>query len=89
PNLENPTHPSCPQNMKHSRMQAPIRPSQDEKLTKAEEEFNRQINQHRWAVGQAIAHLKTWRILSAIYRRPYPTFKTTIKAVLGLIFMLH
>lgn len=49
--------------------------------------YNTQINQLRWPVEQAIAHLKTWRILHTDYHRPYTTFPTTIKAVLGLYIL--
>ncbi len=64
----------------------PVRTPPRGHLTPGDEEYNRHINQIRWPVEQAIAHLKTWRILSTIYRRPYTTFETTIKAVLGIIF---
>ncbi|RRD46916.1 transposase family protein [Arachnia propionica] len=64
----------------------PVRTPPRGHLTSDDEEYNRNINHIRWPVEQAIAHLKTWRILSTIHRRPYTTFETTIKTVLGIIF---
>ena len=50
-------------------------------------EFNTAVNRIRYNIEQAIAHLKTWRILDTYYRRPLHTFATTITAVLGLEFL--
>ncbi|PPI40978.1 hypothetical protein C5E09_15030 [Rathayibacter iranicus] len=55
-------------------------------LADAEKQFNRQVNRIRYRVEQAIAHLKTWRILHTDYRRPYETFAETITAIIGLKF---
>ncbi|RRD51308.1 transposase family protein, partial [Arachnia propionica] len=64
----------------------PVRTPPREHRTSDDEEHNRNINHIRWSIERAIAHLKTWHILSTIHRRPYTTFETTIKAVLGIIF---
>jgi hypothetical protein len=44
------------------------------------------VNKIRYIIGQAIADLKTWRIMHADYRRPLATFTTTISAVIALHF---
>ena len=40
-------------------------------------------HQIRYLIERAIANLKTWRILHIDYRRPHPTFTTTISAVIA------
>jgi hypothetical protein len=67
-------------------MLTPIRKPKDRDLYDWEKQFNKAVNKIRWIVERAIANLKTWRILHIDYRRPYPTFATTISAVLGLEF---
>ena len=67
-------------------LHTPVRAQLGRKLTESEEDHNQRINHIRWPIERAIAHLKTWRILSTIYRRPYSTFQTTINAITGIIF---
>mgnify|MGYP000847195319 CR=1 FL=1 len=50
---------------------------------KAKEE-NRSVNKIRQVVERTIAHIKSWRILHAAYRRPLETFEQTITAALAL-----
>jgi len=65
----------------------PIRKPISRALLDWEKRFNTDINRIRYKIEQAIAHLKTWRILHTDYRRPLNSFATTITAVLGLDFM--
>jgi hypothetical protein len=67
-------------------MTTPIKKPVHRDLLECEEKFNTGINGIRWAIEQAIANLKTWRILHTDYRRPLETFATTISAVIGLHF---
>lgn len=68
-------------------MTTPEREPQNHEMSESTKEYNTQINQIRWPIEQAIAHLKNWRILHTNYRRPLDTFATTITAVLGLFFL--
>ena len=67
-------------------LHTPARAQPGRKLTELEKDYNQRINHIRWPIERAIAHLKTWRILSTIYRRPYSTFQTTVNAITGIIF---
>ena len=52
-------------------------------------EFNTQLSAIRAAVERAVAHLKTWRILSeegGRYRPPIHKYKSMLRAITGLIF---
>lgn len=44
------------------------------------------MNTIRYVVEQAIAHLKTWRIIHTDYRRPVSTIAETISTVIALEF---
>ena len=68
------------------RLITPIKKPAGCELHDTEKEFNKKINTIRYLIERSIAQLKTWRILHTDYRRPYTTFATTIKAVLGIIF---
>ena len=68
-------------------MTTPERKPQNMEMSEAAKQYNKTVNQIRWPVEQAIAHLKTWRILHTDYRRPIHTIATTITAVLGLYFL--
>lgn len=67
-------------------MTTPARKPPKAEISETAKQLNRQINQIRWPIEQAISHLKNWRILHTDYRRPLSTFPTTITAVLGLYF---
>jgi hypothetical protein len=67
-------------------MLTPIKKPPHRDLLGWEKEFNTAINRIRWRIEQAIANLKTWRILHTDYRRPLSTFADTISAVVGLQF---
>jgi hypothetical protein len=67
-------------------MLTPIKKPQFRKLLDWEKAFNKQVNQIRYLIERTIANLKTWRILHTDYRRPHPTFATTISAVIALQF---
>jgi hypothetical protein len=67
-------------------MITPIKKPVHRDLLEWEKEFNTQINKIRWIIEQAIAHLKTWRILDTDYRRPIETFHATISTVIALHF---
>jgi hypothetical protein len=51
-----------------------------------QKEFNSGINKIRWIIEQAIAHVKTWRILHTDYRGPIDAFPEVITAVISLEF---
>jgi len=51
-------------------LHTPVRTQPGRKLTESEEDYNQRINHIRWPIERAIAHLKTWRILSTIYIIP-------------------
>jgi DDE superfamily endonuclease len=58
-------------------------------LTTGQVEFNTSLSKIRAAVEHAIAHLKTWRMLSeegGRYRAPLEKYQSMIKAVIGLFF---
>lgn len=67
-------------------MHTPIKKPASRHLLGWEDRLNTAINKIRWVIEQAIANLKTWRILHTDYRRPLDTFGTTISAVIGLHF---
>ncbi|AND17800.1 transposase [Rathayibacter tritici] len=49
-------------------------------------QHNRFVNTHRYVIERTIAHIKTWQILHADYRRSLRTFRDAFNAVRGLIF---
>jgi predicted SprT family Zn-dependent metalloprotease len=58
-------------------------------LTTTQAEFNTTFSKIRAAVEHAIAHLKTWRMLSeegGRYRAPIEKYQNMLKAVIGLYF---
>jgi hypothetical protein len=68
---------------------APIRKPQGEELHETHAAFNTQLSTIRAAVEHAIAHLKTWRMLSeegGRYRPPIGKYASMLKAVTGLFF---
>jgi hypothetical protein len=67
-------------------MITPIKKPICRELTNSEREFNKQVNQIRYVIERAIAHLKNWTILHTDYRRPLRTFKQTITTAIGLYF---
>jgi hypothetical protein len=68
---------------------APIRKPPHNELHPTHAEFNTQLSKIRAAVEHAIAHLKTWRMLSeegGRYRPPISKYASMLKAVTGLFF---
>ena len=58
-------------------------------LSTGQVEFNMSLSKIRAAVEHAIAHLKTWRMLSeegGRYRAPLEKYPSMLKAVIGLFF---
>ena len=58
-------------------------------LNTGQVEFNTSLSKTRAAVEHAIAHLKTWRMLSeegGRYRAPLNKYPSMIKAIIGLFF---
>ena len=58
-------------------------------LDNAQAEFNTALSKIRAAVEHAIAHLKTWRMLSeesGRYRASIQKYESMLKAVIGLFF---
>ena len=51
-----------------------------------QKEFSSGVNKIRWVIEQAIAHVKTWRILHTGYRGPIDAFPEVITAVISLEF---
>ena len=59
-------------------------------LDSAQIEFNTTLSKMRAAVEHAIAHLKTWRMLSeegGRYRAPIDKYASVVKAIVGLYFL--
>jgi hypothetical protein len=59
-------------------------------LDSAQTEFNTTLSKMRAAVEHAIAHLKTWRMLSeegGRYRAPIDKYASVVKAIVGLYFL--
>ena len=67
-------------------MLTPIRKPAHRALLDWEKEFNKAVGKIRYRIEQAIANLKTWRILRVVYRRPLASFAETISAVIALEF---
>jgi DDE superfamily endonuclease/Helix-turn-helix of DDE superfamily endonuclease len=67
-------------------MITPIRKPPHRALLDWEKEFNTAVNRIRYMIERTIDNVKTWRILHTDYRRPLPTFKETISAVVNLLF---
>lgn len=68
----------------------PIRKPPGTDLHPTHSEFNTDLSRIRAAVEHAIAHLKTWRMLSeegGRYRCPLHKYPSTIKAITGLYFL--
>lgn len=68
---------------------APIRKPPGADLHPTQSEFNTQLSKIRAAVEHAIAHLKTWRMLSeegGRYRAPISKYASMLKAITGLFF---
>ncbi|WP_226358213.1 transposase family protein [Pseudonocardia sp. ICBG601] len=67
-------------------MLTPFKKQPGRELLDWQKTFNKSLNRTRATIERVIAHIKTWKVLHTDYRRPYATFKTTISAVIGLIF---
>jgi hypothetical protein len=67
-------------------MITPVKKPAHRGLLDWEKEFNTSVNKIRYHIERTIANLKTWRILHTDYRRPLPTFNTTISTVIALHF---
>ena len=68
---------------------APIRKPPHADLHPSQAEFNTQLSKIRAAVEHAIAHFKTWRMLSeegGRYRAPIEKYTELLKAITGLFF---
>ncbi len=58
-------------------------------LRECDAEFNADFSKVRAAIERAIAHLKTWRMLSeegGRFRAPIDKFEETLQAIIGLMF---
>ncbi|GAA5033296.1 hypothetical protein GCM10023317_85040 [Actinopolymorpha pittospori] len=67
----------------------PIRKPANGELHQTQADFNTQLSKIRTTVEHAIAHLKTWRMLSeegGRYRPPIIKYTSMLKAVTGLFF---
>jgi hypothetical protein len=67
----------------------PFKRSPTGELTTNQAEFNIALSKIRAAVEHAIAHLKTWRMLSeegGRYRAPIEKYQSMLKAIIGLFF---
>jgi hypothetical protein len=67
----------------------PFKKPQGGELYPSQLEFNTALSKIRAAVEHAIAHLKTWRMLSeegGRYRAPLEKYPSMLKAVIGLFF---
>ncbi|HEX8758635.1 MAG TPA: transposase family protein [Pseudonocardiaceae bacterium] len=67
----------------------PVKRPPGGELTTNQAEFNTALSKIRAAVEHAIAHLKTWRMLSeegGRYRAPIEKYQSMLKAIIGLFF---
>jgi DDE superfamily endonuclease/Helix-turn-helix of DDE superfamily endonuclease len=67
----------------------PVKRLPGDDLTTSQAEFNTALSKIRAAVEHAIAHLKTWRMLSeegGRYRAPIEKYQSMLQAVTGLYF---
>jgi hypothetical protein len=67
----------------------PIKRLAGGELDESQAEFNTQLSALRAAVERAVAHLKTWRMLSeegGRYRPPIHKYESMLRAITGLIF---
>ena len=67
----------------------PVRKPPGADLADSDAEFNTGLSGIRSAVERAVAHLKTWRMLSeegGRYRAPLEKFTSMLKAITGLLF---
>lgn len=67
----------------------PVKRLPGDDLTTSQTEFNTTLSKIRAAVEHAIAHLKTWRMLSeegGRYRAPIEKYQSMLQAVTGLYF---
>jgi DDE superfamily endonuclease len=67
----------------------PFKRPPDGDLNTSQAEFNTALSKIRAAVEHAIAHLKTWRMLSeegGRYRAPIRKYQSMLQAVIGLFF---
>jgi DDE superfamily endonuclease len=67
----------------------PFKRSPGDELTTGQTEFNTALSKIRAAVERAIAHLKTWRMLSGEggrYRAPLEKYQSILQAIVGLYF---
>jgi hypothetical protein len=67
----------------------PVRKPPGAALADSDVEFNTGLSAIRAAVERAVAHLKTWRMLSeegGRYRAPIEKFTSMLKAITGLLF---
>ena len=67
----------------------PIKRPPGGELTTSQAEFNTALSKIRAAVEHAIAHFKTWRMLSeegGRYRAPIEKYQSMLKAITGLFF---
>jgi len=64
----------------------PAKKPKGRELYMREHEYNNQVSSIRAPIERAVAHLKTWKILFADYRRPLNTFLDSFRAAIGLYF---
>ncbi len=67
----------------------PFRTPPGGQLHESQAAYNADLSKIRSAVEHAIAHVKTWRMLSqegGRYRPPLEKFQSTLKAITGLFF---
>lgn len=62
----------------------PIKERSDRQLTEDERRFNKWVASIRFAVEQAIAHIKNWRIMTTRYRGHLDRIDNVILAAVGL-----
>jgi hypothetical protein len=72
----------------HDQLHTPPRKQPGRDRTAADKQSASAIATIRWAVEQAIAHLKNWKILATRYRGPWHKLATVIHAVASLELFL-
>ena len=67
----------------------PFRTPPGGQLHQSQSAFNKQLSAIRAAVERAVAHVKTWRMLSeegGRFRPPLAKYENTLRAIIGLFF---
>ena len=69
----------------HRRVSIPLRASKLHPLTRAQKRHNRRLARQRVAVEHALARVKKYRVIGALYRHPLSQYDAVLRTVCGLV----